>query len=253
MDHKASILLVEDDLSLGYLLSDLLSTERYQVKLCRDGQAGLHYFKQHPVDLCILDIMMPEMDGFTLARHLRREKAAVPFLFLTAKLRKEDKLTGYALGAEDYLTKPFDEEELLTRIDNLLKNQEVRQQVAAAETDADAPAPPALSQPDREWLLGFEAYLRQHYTNDALTVSGLAYEFAMSESTLLRQLKRLTGLTPQQYLQEMRLDEARRLLENRVYNAVSPVAAKVGYADAGAFSRAFRARFGKLPSEMLGA
>lgn len=127
MENKATILLVEDDLSLGYLLSDLLSTEQYQVKLCRDGHSGLHYFKQHPVDLCILDIMMPEMDGFTLARHIRRENAGVPFLFLTAKLRKEDKLTGYALGADDYITKPFDEEELLCKIRVILRRQPAQQ------------------------------------------------------------------------------------------------------------------------------
>ena len=79
---------------------------------------------------------------------------------------------------------------------------------------------------------------------------GLAHEFAVSESTLLRQLKRLTGLSPVQYVQEVRLEEARRLLESRAYNSIAQVAAKVGYEDARSFARSFKQRYGKLPSEM---
>ena len=109
-----------------------------------------------------------------------------------------------------------------------------------------------MSTTDREWLKTFETYVRKHYADDTLNVSGLAHEFAMSDSTLLRQLKRLTGLSPIQYLQEMRLSEARRLLENRACDSIAQVASKVGYDDARSFSRSFKQRFGKLPSEMPG-
>ena len=109
-----------------------------------------------------------------------------------------------------------------------------------------------MSQPDREWLETFEDYVQKHFSSDLLSVTALAHEFAMSESTLLRQLKRLTGLSPIQYLQEVRLNEARRLLENRVFDSIAQVASKVGYDDARSFARSFRQRFGKLPSEMLG-
>ena len=272
---RPTILVVEDNPDLQEYIRLILS-EKYNVVTAGHGRAALallmndepgmmnknspdekfiiHHSSFIIPDLILSDLMMPLMDGYQLLEKIKSGDATrhIPVIMLTARAEARDRLTALRLGVDDYLTKPFDEEELLARIDNLLKNQEVRQQAAAVEPGQETPRP-ALSQPDREWLERFETYARQYYADDTLTVPGLAYEFAMSESTLLRQLKRLTGLTPQQYLQEMRLDEARRLLENRVYDAVAPVAAKVGYADAGAFSRAFRARFGKLPSEMLGA
>ena len=121
MSKKKKILLVEDDLSLGFLLLEFLESEHFDVKLARDGVSGLNRFKQESFDLCILDIMMPNMSGFTLAEKIRKENPFIPFLFLTARLRKEDKLRGYALGAEDYITKPFDEEELLCKITVILR------------------------------------------------------------------------------------------------------------------------------------
>ncbi len=145
------------------------------------------------------------------------------------------------------MTKPFDEEELLARIENLLKNQAARLEAAADESVAPLEGVPHLSQPEREWLEGFEAYRRKNLSSDLLSVSALAQTFAMSESTLLHQLKRLTGLSPIQYLQEMRLDEARHLLENRSYDSITKVASKVGYEDARSFSRSFKQRFGKSP------
>jgi DNA-binding response OmpR family regulator len=109
---------------MGFLLSEFLEGEGFEVKLCRDGVTGLAAFKRRRFDLCILDVMMPNMDGFTLAQHLRKEKPDTSFLFLTARSLKDDKLKGFALGAEDYVTKPFDEEELLCRIRVLLRRQE---------------------------------------------------------------------------------------------------------------------------------
>ncbi|MEQ1747676.1 MAG: helix-turn-helix domain-containing protein, partial [Saprospiraceae bacterium] len=153
---------------------------------------------------------------------------------------------------DDYLLKPFDEEELLVRIENLLKNSAARRAAAAEESEPSAAAP-MLAQPDREWLEAFEAYVRKNLSSDLLSVVELSREFAMSESTLLRQLKRLTGLSPIQYLLEVRLAEACRLLENRICDSVAEVAARVGYDGARSFSRSFRQRFGKLPSEVLGA
>ena len=116
-----TILLVEDDTSLGFLLSEHLEMEGFQVKLCRDGESGWQSFTRHHYDLCILDVMMPNMDGFTLAKKIRAKDAKIPFLFLTAKSLKEDKIKGFALGAEDYITKPFDEEELLCRLNVILR------------------------------------------------------------------------------------------------------------------------------------
>ncbi len=119
-----SILLVEDDLNLGFLLMEFLEDEGYTVKLCRDGETGLQQVKLSSYDLCILDIMLPKMDGYDVARGIKRENEHIPFLFLSAKSLKEDRLKGYAIGAEDYLSKPFDEEELLCKIKVILRNQQ---------------------------------------------------------------------------------------------------------------------------------
>ena len=121
MGAKKRILVVEDDRSLGFLLLESLESAGYQVKLSRDGSTGWEYFKRETYDLCILDVMMPEMDGFMLARKIRSADKTTPFLFLTARSLKEDKLKGFRLGAEDYVTKPFEEEELLCRIDVILR------------------------------------------------------------------------------------------------------------------------------------
>lgn len=123
MNHPARILLIEDDLSLGFLLSEYLESEGFEVKLCRDGESGLHAFGRSTFDLCILDVMMPKMDGFTCAGQLKAANPDIPLLFLTARSLKDDKLRGFALGADDYITKPFDEEELLCRIRALLRRR----------------------------------------------------------------------------------------------------------------------------------
>lgn len=115
------ILLVEDDLNLGFLLMEFLESEAFEVKWCKDALSGLHQLKNQTYHLGILDVMMPGMDGFNLAKHLRESYPKMPFLFLTARLLKSDKLKAYALGAEDYLTKPFDEEELLCKIRVILR------------------------------------------------------------------------------------------------------------------------------------
>lgn len=115
------ILLAEDDLNLGYLLVDYLETEGISAKLCRDGLTAYKSFQDNNYDLCLLDIMMPHMDGFTLAEKIRKLNKRIPILFLTAKSMKEDKMKGYAIGADDFISKPFDEEELLCKIKAMLR------------------------------------------------------------------------------------------------------------------------------------
>lgn len=115
------ILLAEDDLNLGILLMDYLETEDFEVKLCKDGAKALKAFQQQDYDLCLLDVMMPELDGFSLAKEIRKKDPQIPIVFITAKSLKADKLKGYNLGADDYITKPFDEEELLWKIKALIR------------------------------------------------------------------------------------------------------------------------------------
>jgi DNA-binding response OmpR family regulator len=128
------ILLVEDDLNLGLLLMDFLESEGLRVTWRRDALSGLQQAQRQSFDLGILDVMMPGMDGFTLARNLRQQFPRLPFLFLTARLLQEDKLKGYDLGAEDYMTKPFDESELLCKIRVILRRAAVPTEVTPPTT-----------------------------------------------------------------------------------------------------------------------
>lgn len=121
MSTSKHILLVEDDLNLGYLISESLEEEGYEVKLCRDGHAALQQLRRRRFDLGILDVMLPQMDGFSFARTLRNKGWELPFIFLTAKTRKEDLIRGYDCGAEDYILKPFDEDVLKCKIEAILR------------------------------------------------------------------------------------------------------------------------------------
>ncbi|MDA9773551.1 response regulator transcription factor [Saprospiraceae bacterium] len=126
---KGNILVVEDDLNLGYLIMEILQNDGYTVRLARDGNAGLVYLKRQGFDLCIFDVMMPYMDGFNLAKQLKHLHPNTPFLFLTARVLKEDRIKGYNIGAEDYINKPFDEEELLCKINVIMRRKGLAQEV----------------------------------------------------------------------------------------------------------------------------
>jgi DNA-binding response OmpR family regulator len=118
---KANILLVEDDMNLGFVIQDNLKVEGYHVHLSRDGKDGLKAFNEANYDLCILDIMLPKKDGFSLAEDIRKLSLEVPIVFLTAKSMTEDKIKGFKAGADDYITKPFSMDEFSLRIEAILK------------------------------------------------------------------------------------------------------------------------------------
>ncbi len=121
MEEKQSILLCEDDENLGMLLREYLQAKGYRAELCADGDAGYKAFLKGKFDICVLDVMMPIKDGFTLAQEIRAANANVPIIFLTAKTLKEDILEGFKIGADDYITKPFSMEELVFRIEAILR------------------------------------------------------------------------------------------------------------------------------------
>ena len=115
------ILIVEDDPNLGQILSEYLGIKGFTTTLCKDGEEGLDAYNMGIFDLCILDIMMPKKDGFTLAQDIRSKDKNIPIIFLTAKSMKEDTIRGLKIGADDYMTKPFSMEELLLRIQAVMR------------------------------------------------------------------------------------------------------------------------------------
>ncbi|MCU0334885.1 MAG: response regulator transcription factor [Chitinophagaceae bacterium] len=134
--RKYKILLCEDDTNLGMVLKNYLELNDYDVTLERDGRLGLAAFQREKFDICLLDVMMPNMDGFTLAEEIRDVDPEIPLFFLSAKTMKEDIIQGYKLGADDYITKPFDSEILLHKIQAILKrNEELNREQENMEFD----------------------------------------------------------------------------------------------------------------------
>jgi two-component system OmpR family response regulator len=125
MDKKTRILLAEDDPNFGTVLRDYLELHNFDVTLSTNGLQALNFSQKKDFDLCVLDVMMPEMDGFTLAREIRKRTPGLPFIFLTAKNLKSDVVEGYKLGADDYVTKPFDSEVLLYKIRAIMKRKDM--------------------------------------------------------------------------------------------------------------------------------
>lgn len=125
MKRKIKLLLAEDDLQLGFIIRDSLEEEGFDVINCPDGEVAWEYYQKKNPDLCILDVNMPYRDGFSLARKIRQKSDVVPILFLTAKSLEEDKLKGFAAGADDYILKPFSMKELLSRIHVFLRRNKM--------------------------------------------------------------------------------------------------------------------------------
>lgn len=123
MEVNKKILLVEDDPNFGTVLKDYLAMNGFDVTLAKNGMEGYEKFRKDPYDMCILDVMMPYKDGFTLAKEIREKNDRVPIIFLTARTMREDVLKGYKVGADDYLTKPFDSEVLLMKVRAMLQRK----------------------------------------------------------------------------------------------------------------------------------
>ncbi len=181
------ILLVEDDPNLGMLLQDYLQLKgKFDVVLCADGDEGLKAFNKQRFDLCILDVMMPKKDGFTLGKEIRKANQQVPIIFATAKAMMEDKASAYDLGGDDYITKPFRIEELLLRINALLKR------VSAKE---NANAEPVQTQ----FEIGKYTF---DYTTQLINFEGTQQKLSTKEAELLQLLclKKNTVLTREEAL-----------------------------------------------------
>ncbi len=167
--ERLKILLAEDDLNLGILLVDYLETEGFDVKLCKDGELALKAFHGYQFDLCLLDVMMPKMDGFTLAKEIRTKDKIIPVIFITAKSLKEDKLKGYDLGADDYITKPFDEEELLWKIKAVIRRI------------------PEVKSDNKTEIISIGKYIFD-FTNQCLIINGKTKRITERESDILNYL-----------------------------------------------------------------
>ncbi len=252
-DQKPSILIVEDNDDMTAYISGLLKSD-YEVIHAGNGLDALEKLREVLPDLIISDVMMPEMDGFTFLEKLRAadQFAAIPVIMLTARAEQDDKLKALTIGVDDYLTKPFVSEELLVRVKNLIINSQNR----LSEEQRNNSITPDIeqnlnSQIDINWMKKVEESAAARISNNDFSVDSLAEEMELSTRQFQRKIKQITGLTTTQYLQELRLQLARQGLERQSFRTVQEAALSVGLQSTKYFSKLFKARFGKLPSELL--
>lgn len=283
---SATILLVEDNLDLQNFIKSLLepiynvitadngkeaisilslqssvhirdasSTSNSEVNKILSGQTEDCGLKT--ANLIISDIMMPLMDGYQLLEAIKSnpDLRHIPVIMLTARAEKEDKLKALRIGVDDYLTKPFMQEELLVRIENLLQNAAIRQ---TAFQEVEAAAPPTETEPlashlpseeEQAWLDELEKMILSNLENFNYTLDTLADDMHISKRQLYRRVKQLIGQTPNDYIKTLRLAKARAMLKEGKQHSVKAVAFSVGFKDVVYFSRQFKKEFGKLPSE----
>ena len=255
------LLVVEDNPSLQNYLK-LILEEEYQIITANNGQEALEILKEKTIDLIVSDIMMPIMDGYELLNHLKENNQyrQIPVIMLTAKADKEDKLNALRIGVDDYLLKPFDEDELLARIGNLIQNnnerqkewQKISQEKPQKNTKEVKSEAIVFTKENSEWLAKLEKTVFEQMSLPNFTTETLAQEMAISRRQLNRKIKEYTGLTPNKYIVEIRLQKARNLLEQSPNLTIKEVSYKVGFSKTEYFSKLFKARFGKNPSELMG-
>lgn len=242
---QASILVVEDNLEMQALIYGIFSIYPYQLIQALDGQMALQKLENEKVDCIITDMMMPKMDGFEFINQVKSNKDTswIPVIAVTALADKQNKLEALRIGIDDYLTKPFSANELLIRTKNLLHRS-----VNLSKIES----PRKIESAEQRWLKEVEKNaleLLEKYPD--FNLLELSASLHISESNLRRKIKKITGLTANDYIKEIRLQYAKELLENKAHFTVAEVSYTVGFSSISYFIKLFSERFGKLPSEYL--
>lgn len=239
--EKYTVMVVEDDPFMLQFIQSILQNE-YDIISADNGKKAIQILENSAVDLLLSDIMMPEMDGYLLLEAVRASHPTVPFVMLTARSENGDRLKALRLGVDDYISKPFFEEELTARVRNLISRHQSRK--AAQQMQAHEHS---LSH-DQLWLQALESAVKANLHNPEFSVRALSELLNLTERTLQNKLKAYVGITPSEYITEARLVEAKFLLENRTYATVSEVCFAVGFKTPRHFAAKMKNRFGRIPS-----
>lgn len=245
--EKPRILVVEDNTDMSGFINKLLSTN-YQISMASNGIEGLQTIQKENFDLVISDVMMPNMDGFQLREKIISMKGykATPYVFLTARSMDEDIMRGLRLGVDDYITKPFRSEELLARVNNLIRNK-IERDIWIADHIEEQRIPDESE--DIRFIKQAEKLVFTNMSRIDYKITDFSKEMAYSQRQLTRKLKTLTGFSPVEFILELRLQKARQLLEQGIHNSLSDIRYEIGIESASYFSRKFKERFGVNPSQ----
>ena len=245
---KPHVLVVEDNADLRAFIIDSLGNEFYFLE-AGDGKQGLEIAKREVPDLIISDVMMPEMDGITMATKIKKDihTSHIPLILLTAKSTEDSKLSGLQSGADDYLTKPFNKNELLLKVRNGVNRQIKLREKLRAELMSTAPKVEVLSE-DEQFLNNVKEKILERLSDEQLSVESLAEDMGMSRVQLYRKISGLTDISVNELIRKLRLQRAAQLLQQK-WGPVSQVAYEVGFSNLSYFSKVFKEEFGVLPSE----
>lgn len=247
-EDKPVILVVDDNEELLSLLSDIFYP-MYEVHMARNGREGFEMAKQIQPDLILSDVMMPEMSGKELCYKIKTnvELSHISVVLLTAQTSVEYIVEGLMFGADDYVTKPFNIKMLVARCNNLIRNKKRLHAYYAGKGIAESPVSEAINERDKELLERCVAIVRENFENPQFDVTTLASELCMGRSKLYMQFKQMTGLTPNEFILKVKLDEAMFLLKNHPELNVSEISVRLGFSSPRYFSKSFKAIFGVAP------
>lgn len=249
---EMKVLIVEDNDDLLIFLKSTLSND-FKIFTAVDGEKAWELILKQIPDLVVSDIMMPNMDGFELCKLMKStyETSHIPIVLLTALSEKAEQLRGLGLGADDYLTKPFDINILLQRIKSIIRNREVVRERAFKIIKGESADPAILENVlNDKFLKKIVEVARENISNSGFSKDEFASSVNMSSSLLYKKIKSLTGLSPTDFIKTIRLDHALTLMQSRKYT-VTEVSELCGFASVGYFSTVFKKHFGKSPSEIL--
>ena len=247
MSQKPSVLIVEDDADMIQFIGSVLEND-YHLLAADNGKSALRILKIHHVDLIISDYMMPEMDGMQLLEAVRSLMPEIPFMFLTARVEEADRMQAIQFGVDDYITKPFSPEELKARLTNLISRYQKRKDYINENNNSNEDDFKTF---DQKWLHRLQILVDENMGNPLFSVEHLARLLNTSDRTLRNRIKGAIGITPSEFITEARLFKARQLLESNVHLTVAEVCFAVGFETPKYFTKLFKKRFGKLPSEFL--
>ncbi len=245
---KPHVLVVEDNTDLRHFIIESLGNEFHFLE-AENGVQGLEKATTEIPDLIISDVMMPEMDGITMAGKIKKDihTSHIPLILLTAKSSEDSKLSGLQSGADDYLTKPFNKNELLLKVRNGVNRQLKLREKLRAELMSTAPKIEVLSE-DEQFLNNVKEKILERLSDEQLSVESLAEDMGMSRVQLYRKISGLTDISVNELIRKLRLQRAAQLLQQN-WGPVSQVAYEVGFSNLSYFSKVFKEEFGVLPSE----
>ncbi|MFC2094579.1 response regulator, partial [Bacteroidota bacterium] len=246
------ILVVEDNTDVREYIKESLE-EEYQIEEAANGEQGVRKAENIIPDLIISDIMMPRMDGNELTRKLKNDEKTshIPIILLTAKTEQESKLEGLATGADDYLMKPFDTEELLIRIKNIIAiRRKLQKKFSNGEFVAPRGEEKKLRSIDEHFMNKVIEVIEQHISEEEFSIEEFGNEVGMSRSQLHRKLKALSGKSASRYIRSVRLARAKTMIIDQKGN-ISEIAYSVGFSSPAYFTKCFKDEYGYPPSDLV--